>query len=89
MEKFLKDEHRPEADFRAAVNNALDAWSVGHIALGSDEVQQVPERSAIAQHRQEQLATAGIEAAVLERNGKSTIRYRTLTDDQVRPVISS
>jgi len=89
MEKFLKDEHRPEADFRAAVNNALDAWSVGHIALGSDEVQQVPERSAIAQHRQEQLATAGIEAAVLERNGKSTIRYRTLTDDQVRPAISS
>src|ERR1700751_2888375 len=26
MEKFLKDVHRPYADFRSAVNSALDAW---------------------------------------------------------------
>ena len=88
METFLKDAHQTEANFDSAVNTALDAWSVGHLALGSEDLQQVPDRDAIAKHRQEQLATAGIEAAVLERNGKSTIRYRALSDDQVRPVVS-
>lgn len=89
MESFLKETHQPDADFRAAVNNALDAWSVGHLALGGEEMQQVPERDAIAKHREEQLATVGIEAAVLERNGKTTIRYRALPDEQVRPAVSS
>src|SRR4051812_14400839 len=31
MEAFLNEVHRPDADFRTAVNNALDAWSVGHL----------------------------------------------------------
>jgi hypothetical protein len=89
MEAFLNEQHRPEADFAGAVNTALDAWSVGHLALGSDELKQIPDRDAIAKHRAEQLSTAGIEAAVLERAGKRTIRYRSLTDEQVRPAITS
>jgi proteasome alpha subunit len=89
METFLKDSHHPDADFRGAVNNALDAWSVGHLALGGEEMAQMPERDAIAKHRQEQLATVGIEAAILERGGKSTIRYRALPDEQVRPAVLS
>jgi proteasome alpha subunit len=89
MEAFLKEEHRPDADLRGAVTAALDAWSVGHLALGSEEMKQLPERSAIQKHREEQLATVGIEAAVLERDGKNAIRYRALTDEQVRPGVSS
>jgi proteasome alpha subunit len=89
MEAFLKEVHRPDADFRSAVNNALDAWSVGHLSLGGEEMQEIPQRDAIAKHRQEQLATVGIEAAILERGGKTTIRYRSLPDDQVRPALSS
>lgn len=88
MEAFLKEAHQPGANFDSAVNIALDAWSVGHLALGSEDLQQVPDRDTIDKHRQEQLATIGIEAAVLERNGKSTIRYRALNDEQVRLVVS-
>ena len=89
MEAFLHEQHRSEGDFHAAVNTALDAWSVGHLVVGSEESPPMPDRSAIAKHRDEQLATVGIEAAVLERAGKSTIRYRSLSDEEVRPVITS
>ena len=89
MEEFLKNAHQPGADFRTAVNSALDAWSVGHLAQGNEDLHELPDRETIAKHRQEQLATVGIEAAVLERNGKTTIRYRALADEQVRPAVSS
>ena len=89
MEEFLKNVHQPGADFRTAVNSALDAWSVGHLALGNEDLEAVPDRETVTQHRQEQLGTIGIEAAVLERNGRSTIRYRALTDEQVRSAVSS
>jgi proteasome alpha subunit len=89
MESFLKNVYRPEADFAGAANMALDTWSVGHLALGDEEMEQVPPGEAISKHREEQLATIGIEAAVLERAGKSNIRYRALADEQVRPAISA
>jgi proteasome alpha subunit len=89
METFLKDRHQPDGDLRAAVNTALDAWSVGHLALGNSELEAVPNANDITKHRQEQLATVGIEAAILERGGKRTIRYRSLPDEQVRPALSS
>src|SRR4051794_15258024 len=31
METFLQDTHHLDADLHGAVNNALDAWSVGHL----------------------------------------------------------
>ena len=71
------------------MNTALDAWSVGHIAAGDAELEEVPDASEIAKHRQEQLATVGIEAAVLERGGKTNIRYRSLSDEQVRPALAT
>jgi proteasome alpha subunit len=89
MELFLKNEHRPDVDFQNAVNTALDAWSVGHLILADNEADKLPERAVIAKHRQEQLATAGIEGAILERGEKIRIRYRALTDEQVRPSTSS
>jgi proteasome alpha subunit len=88
MESFLKDEHRPDGDFQAAVNGALNAWSVGHLAVGSDDMRELPHHNDIKKHRDEQLATVGIEAAVLERGGKNAIRYRSLSDEQVRLAVS-
>jgi proteasome alpha subunit len=88
MESFLKQQHRPDADFQVAINSAMDAWSVGHWALNESENPQLPERGAIVAHRQEQLATAGIEAAVLERATRNVIRYRSLRDEEVRPVLT-
>lgn len=89
METFLNEQHRPEADFNSAVNTALNAWSVGHLALGNEELQQIPDPNEIAKHRAEQLSTGGIEAAVLERTGKTTIRYRSLSNEQVRPAVAT
>src|SRR5437667_449998 len=66
MESFLKAEHAPDATFEAALKTALDAWSIGHMALQKDDGKELPERAAVTKHRQEQLATAGIEAAMLE-----------------------
>jgi proteasome alpha subunit len=86
METFLKNKHTPDS-FEAAVDAALDAWSVGHILLQTADAKELPEPAAIAQHRREQLATAAIEAAVLERGGSTAIRYRSLADTELRSLI--
>src|SRR4051812_39696777 len=44
MESFLQAEHRPENDFKGAVQTALDAWSVGHMAAGVDGSKDLPEK---------------------------------------------
>ena len=88
MEAFLKTEHTPDTTLDAAVNSALDAWSVGHMLLQISDVKELPERSAIVQHRGEQLAMAAIEAAVLERDGTTAIRYRPLADKELRSLIT-
>jgi proteasome alpha subunit len=88
MESFLKSEHKPDASFEAAVNSGLDAWSVGHMVLQVGDTKELPQRDAIAKHRQEQLAIAAIEAAVLERNSSSPIRYSSLTDKQLRSIVT-
>ena len=89
MELFLKAEHKPDVEFDGAVRTALAAWSVGHLNLSDEAAHAVPDRALIEQHLREQLATAGIEAAVLERTGRSPIRYRSLSDEQVRCEVST
>ena len=84
---FLKKEHAVGADLEAALQLALEAWSVGRMATGENGAKEIPERSAIKKHRKEQLTSAGIEAAVLERDSKSAIRYRTLNDEEVQGAI--
>ena len=88
MEAFLKTEHAPDTSFEAAVNSALDAWSVGHMLLQANDAKELPERAAIAEHRREQLAIAAIEAAVLERDGTAAIRYRSLADKELRSLVT-
>jgi len=56
--------------------------------LQASETNELPARDAIAQHRQEQLAIAAIEAAVLERDGSRPIRYRSLADKELRSIIT-
>ena len=87
MESFLEAEHKPGHDFKEALNVALDAWSVGHMAAGADGLKDLPERAAIVKHRQDQLNMAGVEAGILERESKMAMRYRNLSDEEVRNVI--
>ena len=87
MEAFLKTQHAPDASFETALDCALDAWSIGHMTLQASEAKELPERTAVAKHRHEQLAAAGIEAALLERDARRAIRYRSLSDTELRPLI--
>jgi proteasome alpha subunit len=84
MEKFLQKEHLTDAALPDAINVAFDAWSVGRMAIGENAIKELPELAAIRKHRDEQLTTGGIEAAVLERDSKSAIRYRPLADEELR-----
>jgi proteasome alpha subunit len=86
MESFLRNEHVP-ATLQPAFATALDAWSIGHLAAQQPDMNAAPERAAITQHRQEQLAGAAIEAAILERNAPTAIRYRALSDKEARELI--
>lgn len=87
MESFLKNQHAAGADLEKTIEVALDAWSVGQVAMGEDGVKELPESAVIAKHRQEQLAEMGVEASILERDSKTAIRYRALSDKEVRSAI--
>jgi proteasome alpha subunit len=84
MEAFLATQHAPDADLQTTFNSALDAWSIGHMTLQTSDVKEQPERTAVRKHREEQLAIAGIEAALLERDAGRAIRYRSLSDKELR-----
>jgi proteasome alpha subunit len=89
MEEFLKSVPPGSRSFEDAIDAAVDAWSVGHMTLHEESAREMPDRAAIAKHRQEQLATTGIEAAILKRTGKTPIRYRSLSDDEVRSAVQA
>ena len=88
MEAFLKNQHAPDASFEAILNSAVDAWSIGHMSLQGSEANELPERAAIVKYRQEQLANRGIEAALLERDASTAIRFRSLSDTELRSLIN-
>ena len=87
MEALLATEHAQDANLETVLNSALDAWSIGHMTLQTDDAKEPPERAAVRKHRQEQLTNAGIEAALLERDASRAIRYRSLSDKELRPLI--
>ncbi|MEY2480468.1 MAG: proteasome alpha subunit [Verrucomicrobiota bacterium] len=87
MESFLQAEHQANATFERAVKTALDAWCVGHLTLGEDAVKELPAREKITAHRKEQMNATGVEAAVLERADKIDIRYRTLSEEELRSAV--
>src|SRR6059036_2559485 len=78
MEAFMKSQHAPDASFELALNSALNAWSIGHMTLQTNDAKELPERAAVRKYRKEQLANSGIEAALLERDASRAIRYRSL-----------
>ncbi len=87
MEALLATEHAQDANLETVLNSALDAWSIGHMTLQTDDAKEAPDRAAVRKHREEQLTNAGIEAALLERDASRAIRYRSLSDKELRPLI--
>jgi proteasome alpha subunit len=84
MEKYLAAEHSAGATFDRALKLSLDAWTVGHLALGDGGVKEIPSREKILAERKERLRGAGIEAAILERDDNRAIRYRPLNESEIR-----
>jgi proteasome alpha subunit len=87
MEAFLATKHAPDANLETTLNSALDAWSIGHMTLQTNDAKEPPESAAVTEHRREQLAKAGIEAALLERDASRAIRYHSLSDKELRALI--
>jgi hypothetical protein len=65
----------------------LDAWTVGHLALGEGGVKELPGRDKILAERKERLRASGIEAAILERDEKIAVRYRALAEGEIRSAL--
>ena len=89
MESHLQTQHHPTASVKAALKTALEAWSIGSMALGDDAVRELPTKEAIAAAREKHLRAGGIEAAILERNARINIRYRTLSDEEIESALTS
>ena len=84
MEKFLRAQSFCESPMEEAKSVALDAWVVGHMAL-TDDSEELPSREKIAEHRQEQLRNATVEAALLDRKLRNSVAYRLLHAEPEEP----
>ena len=84
MEQYLAGEHSAGSTFDRALKLALDAWIVGYLALGDSGLKEIPSREKILAERKERLRGAGVEAAVLERDDKTAIRYRPLSEGDIQ-----
>ncbi len=91
MEQFLARDFRPALPLQEAMTLALDAWTVGFLAMQDDGKggDELPSAEALRTASREQLASASIEAAVLEYGTKSYIAFRALTGEEVRPLQES
>ena len=87
MEKFLRTKDLKRASLTEAVAIATDAWMVGHLALTA-ESEELPSEQALAAHREEQLSHSGVEAALLDREARSNVSYRPITEGQVGALVS-
>jgi len=87
MEKYLAAEHSAGATFERALKLSVDAWTVGQLALGDAGVKELPAREKILAERKERLRAAGIEAAILDRDDRSALRYRTLNETEIRSAL--
>ncbi len=84
MESFLQDAQDPGATFRRGVGIALDAWTVGKMALGEDAIRELPGKDTLADERRKQIAAGTLEGAILERDTKMAIRYRPLSNEELQ-----
>jgi proteasome alpha subunit len=84
MEELLQRDHDPEATLSQAMKVALDAWSVGSLPPAEEGNAGIPSHPALLEHRAEKLKSATIEACALERNVTTSIRYRSITGDELQ-----
>ena len=84
MESYLTKEHDASATLARAMKTALQAWTIGRMALGDDGAREQPTKEAVTEEMQKQLRAGVVEAALLERNDRIAIRYRAATEDEIK-----
>ena len=86
MERFLARDFKSGLPLSEAINLALDAWTVGFLALDAEggKTDELPREEAIRDARREQLEHASIEAAVLEYCAGSNVTFRTLNEHELK-----
>jgi len=89
MESYLKQEHGASGSLAAALTMAVNAWTVGKMALGENGVRELPAKTAVSAEREKQSDAGGIEAAMLEREGRVAIRYRVLSQDEIKVALAA
>ena len=90
MERFLAREYHAGLSLDEALNLALDAWTVGYLALDAEkDAPDLPAADAIQKSRREQLESAAVEAAVLENRPGATVTFRPVTEDELRPLLAA
>lgn len=85
MEQFIRSKNVADKSLADALEVALDAWTIGHLALGEDAGDDLPDVATIAAHRAESLVAASIEAAVLARDAAFPATWRALKEADIRP----
>ena len=84
MEQFLRTQNVATKTLEAALEAALDAWAIGHLALTEEPGDELPDAARIAAHRSEQLGATSIEAAVLEHTSAFPAAWRALREADIR-----
>src|SRR5205085_1175553 len=62
MEQFLRQQTLPAASLEKALDIALDAWTIGHLAQTGEPSDDLPSEQDLAKRRSEQLASSSVEA---------------------------
>ena len=84
MESHLKAEHETSATLPRALKTALNAWTIGRMAMGEEGARELPAKDALAEEVKKQLRHGAVEAAILERASKMTIRFRPVTEEEMK-----
>jgi proteasome alpha subunit len=89
MERLLRERNVTQAPFAGALRAAAEAWSLGHLTLSDEQDAALPPRETLATHLREQLAQAAIECAVLERAAALPMSWRTISENESRPLLTA
>ncbi len=88
MENFLRDEHQASGKFNAVLRTALRTCAVGGLIGGdASAAGELPALEKIDSSWRRQMAAGNVEAAILERNSERAIRYRAVTDAEIRAAV--
>jgi len=84
MEQYLRQHDTSKDSLEEAAEVALNAWTLGQLALSEETRDEIPGDDIIVKRRDEYLGTASIEAAVLERDSPFQVTWRGVGDAVLR-----